>query len=76
MITEGHRRGEGAMSQTNTYEVEEIDTDTEVIWMRCRRCDRIWNVFEGAFRGSWRCPGEPHDDQEDNTAIVAVDSRS
>jgi hypothetical protein len=50
------------MSQTDTYEVEEIDTDTEVTWMRCRRCDRIWNVFEGAFLGSWRCPGEPHDE--------------
>jgi hypothetical protein len=71
MITEGHRRAEGeAMSQSDTYEVEAIDTDTEVTWMRCRRCDRIWNVSEGASKGSWRCPGEPHDDQENNLRLT------
>jgi hypothetical protein len=49
------------MSQTDTYEVEDIGV--EVMWLRCRRCGRSWKVFDGTAWGRWRCPGEPHDDE-------------
>jgi hypothetical protein len=41
------------MSLTDTYEVEE--TGGFPIQLRCRRCGRIWNAFDGK---SWRCPNE------------------
>jgi len=50
------------MSLTDTYEVEDIGV--EVMWLRCRRCGRTWKVYDGTPRGSWRCPGEPHDTEQ------------
>ena len=50
------------MSITDTYEVEDIGTET--VWVRCRRCGRMWGVFDEAQRGWWRCPWEPHDRNE------------
>ena len=47
------------MNLTDTYEVEDIGTET--LWVRCRRCGRVWEVFEETPRGWWRCPGEPHE---------------
>ena len=51
------------MSQTDAYEVEDLGTETILVY--CRRCGRTWEVFAETPRGWWRCPGEPHDDAED-----------
>jgi hypothetical protein len=50
------------MSLTDTYEVEDIGV--EAMWLRCRRCGRTWKVYDATPRGSWRCPGEPHDTEQ------------
>jgi len=47
------------MSQTDAYEVEDLGTDTILVY--CRRCGRTWEVFAETPRGWWRCPGEPHE---------------
>jgi hypothetical protein len=48
------------MSVADTYEVEQLGYG--VLWLRCRRCGRIWDAIEGLYEGSWRCPSEPHHD--------------
>ncbi len=47
------------MSLTGTYEVEDIGA--ERLWVRCRQCGRMWELFAETQRGWWRCPAEPHD---------------
>ena len=47
------------MIRPDVYEVEEIRS--EALWLRCRRCGQVWEVFAETNRGWWRCPGEPHD---------------
>ena len=50
------------MSLTDTYEVEDIGV--KVMWLRYRRCGPSGKVYDGTSRGSWRCPGEPHDNEQ------------